>query len=247
MEQTQIQNEEQQQQQEQNQQMDTSNIKVETRGNSTIATVTDDENVAVENNSEETTVEEKSENVQEQVNNQLKAEEDLKQDLKGKGLDFDSFAKEFEENGELSKESLEALSKAGYPKSIVDAYIHGMQATTEHFVNEVIKMAGTKDDYAKLVSYLQVQPQDTIKAFNSLIERGDLKQIKLAIRGIQAEMKDAYGTHNSTIMSRNFAGGGVASGYKSQQEMIKAMSDPRYGKDKAYTNEVYQKVAKANF
>lgn len=184
--------------------------------------------------------------VQAAINNQLKAEQDLKADLSSKDVNFDNLAKEFEDNGELSKESLDKLAKAGYPKSVVDAYINGMQAMSDRFVSNVMNMAGGEEGYKQLVNFIKGQPKTVIDSFNATIEGGNLGQIELAINGLMAQMQRAYGTANPTIMARQ-TGGQTTGGYNDQSEMVKDMSDPRYGRDKKFTEMVYTKVANSTF
>lgn len=194
-----------------------------------------------QNQSEETT-----NNLQEDMTRQQQAEYDVKADLKNKGIDFNKLATEFDTNGELSTESLSALEKAGYPKSIVDAYINGMQATADRFVNKVKAMAGGEQGYADLTRFIQTQPKAVIEAFNDSIRSNNLGQIKLAISGLQAQMKAAYGTANPTVMAGHNGVTGTT-GYTTPAQMTKDMKDPRYQKDPAFTREVMRKVANATF
>lgn len=221
------------------------------------ATTTDTETVEGEGSesTQETTTEteddsskqeETVDNVQTDINKHLEAEKDLKADLSSKGIDWDNLAKEYDEKGELSKETLDALNKAGYPKSVVDVYIDGLNALAERFENTVKGFAGGDKGYSEMISYLQKQPDSVKQDFNKLINDGNLGAIKLAIKGIQAEMKATYGTANPTMM-RGQASRASQVGFATQDDMVKAMSDPRYGVDKKYTNEVYAKVAKTSF
>lgn len=228
--------------QQQDTQQVNANIDISQQGKSTIATVTSDSVDAPLDNAQDVQTQDTNKDTadtQQAFDNQIKAESDLKTDLENKGVNFDNLAKEFDENGQLSNESLQALEKAGYPKSVVDAYIHGLEATADKFVSDVISMVGSKEEYQRLVSYIQTQPDTTINAFNALIESGNLNQIKLAINGLKSDMVRTYGTNGSTIMAGNNVG---LSAFKSDNEMVQAMSDPRYGKDPAYTQEVYRKV-----
>ena len=70
---------------------------------------------------------------------------------------------------------------------------------------------------------------------------GNVMAIQTMLRGIKADMVQTMGSSNPTIMG----GSGAVStnvGFNSKQEMVTAMADPRYGKDKAYTREIEQKV-----
>lgn len=186
------------------------------------------------------------ESVQQEFNQQQQTEADLKNDLYSKGVDFDKLAEEYDQNGELSKASLDALEKAGYPKSVVDAYLNGLQATTDRFVAQVKSFAGGDDGFAALQRFMQTQPNAVIQSFNSLIQGGNLGQIKLAIDGIRAEMVSKYGTANPTVMAQGGAHS-TPTGYQTTAEMVKDMSDPRYQTDPVFTREVMRKVQNANF
>lgn len=183
----------------------------------------------------------KAEDVQQEVNQQLQTEQDLKADLQTRGVDFDALSDEFEKNGQLSQESLDKLSKAGYPKSVVDAYLNGMQATADRFAAQVKFFAGGDEAFAQMQKFIATQSTADINAFNSLIENGDLGQIKLAIQGIKAEMTQKYGTANPTVMG-NGSDRGTPTGYTNTREMTKDMADPRYQVDPAFTREVLQKI-----
>lgn len=187
-----------------------------------------------------------AETVQTAIDNQTKTEGDLKADLTAKGVDFDAVAKEFDTKGELSQETLDALDKAGYPKSVVDAYISGMQATAERFAGQVKGFAGGEQAYAQLIQFMNSQPVSTRESFNALIKAGNLGQIQLAINGIKAQMTAKYGTSNPTVMTGGSAQQ-VSTGFANTQEMVKAMSDPRYQTDPKYTREVILKVQNASF
>lgn len=222
------------------QEIENTDVSTEVTEGETEGTQTESE-ISQENKQEET-----SNNVQETINKHLEAEKDLKSDLSSKGIDWDALTKEYDEKGELSKETLDALDKAGYPKSVVDNYISGLDALSEKFVNEVKGFAGGDKGYNEVISYLQKQPDSVKKDFNDVIESGNLGAIKLVIKGIQSEMKATYGTSNPTMM-RGQASRATQVGFATQDDMVKAMSDPRYGVDKKYTNEVYAKVAKTSF
>lgn len=179
--------------------------------------------------------------VQQEINQQLQTEKDLKEDLQTRGVDFDALSDEYEKNGQLSQESLDKLSKAGYPKSVVDAYLNGIQATAERFANQVKSFAGGEEAFARMQEFIGKQSTAEINAFNSLIENGDLGQIKLAIQGIKAEMTQKYGTANPTVMG-NGSDRGTPTGYTTTREMTKDMADPRYQVDPTFTREVLQKI-----
>ena len=172
---------------------------------------------------------------------QQQTEADVKKDLEGKGLDFDALAEEYDRDGALSAKSLEALEKAGYPKSVIDAYIAGLDALADRYTQAVHNFAGGAEAYGQLVDFLKTQPQSTIDGFNAAIATGSLAQIQLAVQGVKAQMTAKYGTANASVMA-GAQGAGKAAGYQTTDEMTKDMADPRYQTDPAFTQEVFRKI-----
>lgn len=185
--------------------------------------------------------EEEQQTLESDFQRQQQTEADVKNDLAGKGLDFDALAAEYDKEGALSAKSLEALEKAGYPKSVIDAYLAGLDALADRYTTAVQSFAGGKEAYGQLVEYLKTQPQNVIDGFNAAIETGNLSQIQLAVTGVKAQMAARYGTANPSIMA-GAQGRGAHAGYQTTDEMTKDMADPRYQTDPAFTQEVFRKI-----
>lgn len=212
------------------------NITIEAQGDTHDSTTPNEEQA-------EPTGQDVDANVQQRIDAQTQANTDLKNDLSNKGVDWNVLEKEYTDNGELSKESLEALEKAGYPKSVVDAYINGMEAEYERLANHVVESVGGVEQFTKLQNFAKTQNADYQKMWNDTMNSGNVLAIKTMLSGIQSDMIAVQGTQKSTIMGSGSTGAGSGdTGFSSKQDMIKAMSDPRYGKDKAYTHTVEQKV-----
>lgn len=232
------------------------NIEVKDNGSTLTAEVTPIEPMAAQEDPKDTetpedkpeedkTPEDKpEEDEQTSFDTQVERDNEIKNDLAKHNIDFDALGEEYQKNGELSKESIDKLEKAGYPKAMVDAYLDGLQATTEKFVNRIYSMAGGKENYEKILGFIKTQPESVVNAYNATITQGNLNQIELALNGIKAQMKTAYGTSNPTLM-----GGGATStaeGYTSMEQMTKDMSDPRYQVDPKFTHSVMMKIENAN-
>lgn len=188
----------------------------------------------------------KEKTVEQRITDQKQAEEDVIKDLAAKGVDFDGMSKEYEDNGELSEDSYKALEKAGYPKSVVDAYIAGLEATVTAYRDAVFEAAGGEDEYDRIVAYVGGLSDAQINAFNHAIDAGDVTQLSVMFEGYKAQMEQKYGTANRTVLGGGNSGK-AQEGYASKAEMVKAMRDPRYTRDKAYTEEVQRKTMHSNF
>lgn len=225
------------------QQLEGHDVEITNNGENEKATNTDKKEAEV---NKEDKPEDTVKAVEEDVKEQLKAQEDVKADLQTKGVDFDALATEYEENGKLSEESLKALEGAGYPKSAVNAFIKGFEATVQGYANAVYDLAGGEKEYGRMCDFIRGLGQNEVDAFNNAIEQGNLTQLGAMIEGYKARMTIKYGTNNRSILG---SGVGAVSqgGFNSKDAMIKAMNDPRYGSDMAYTEKVQRLTMQSNF
>lgn len=176
----------------------------------------------------------------------VEEQKEVVKELTSKGVDYNALEKSFLSNGKLSSEEYKQLEDAGYPKTVVDAIIGGWQAKADAFANKIIEDAGGKREFGRIQKFIQEQGQAAVDAFNEIVEKSDLNVVSSYITGIKAQMTAKYGTTNPTLAGSNSSSGGVK-GFADANEMVKAMSDPRYGKDPKYMEEVQQRVAKSTF
>ena len=87
--------------------------------------------------------------------------------------------------------------------------------------------------------------RSAVNAFNAIVNKDDLSVVSAYIAGVKAQMVAQHGTANPTLGGSGNVG--KSKGYTDANEMIKAMSDPRYGKDPNYMQEVERKVAASKF
>ena len=227
----------------------TPNVTVTDNGNTVTASVDPIDPLADPQDTEETpeTPAENNKgdnNLQTEIENQQKADKDAKDTLESKGVDFDKLADEYSNAGKLSDESMNTLKEAGFPESVVNAYLNGLEATNERFANQVRGFAGGEDGYTKLTEFIKTQPQGVIDAFNASIATGNLGQIELTIGGLMSKMTKTYGTSKPTIMGG--ATSATEAGYTSMEQMTKDMADPRYQVDPKFTRSVMMKIKHAN-
>lgn len=173
----------------------------------------------------------------------------LEKDLRNKGVDFKQAIKEYEESGNISSRTLANLVNAGYPKEVIESFIEGRHAIEERFTKAVYDTAGGEEEYFKMTQWAANNlPQSTLKAFNKALDSNDLDLISMMVAGIQSKMSTTRGTSNPTILGNSVCSTeGEARGFASKQDMIKAMSDPRYARDPAYTRSVEQKMLFTSF
>lgn len=182
----------------------------------------------------------------------LKSSEDaLKDDLKTKGVDFETAVSEYNEKGVLSDATMNALEKAGYPKAVVEGFINSRQILENQYTSAVYEAAGGEEAYSRMTQWAAANlPKADIETFNAAIDSGNLGTVKLIMGGIRSAMGEAmtqkHGTSNPSVM------GGPAStnttgGFADKAEMVKAMSDKRYCRDPRYTKLVESRMAKTTW
>ena len=192
--------------------------------------------------------EEGEKDLQEEVDKHSKAISSIKEDLKGKGVDFNSAVKEYETKGSLSEETIEALNKAGYRPEVIEAFIEGRVAMEERFTKAIYESVGGEKEYRSIVNWAsQNLTKKSIDAFNRAIDNNNINAITLMLEGMKAKMVAKMGTAKKSIHGGASAPNGSPKGYTSKADVIKAMSDPRYGRDAGYTRMVEQQMWATNF
>ena len=167
---------------------------------------------------------------------------------------------EFADNGEISAETMEALSKMD-SKDLVEAYqriqsaevpTETTESTTEptgeeltaQSVTEIRNAVGGEEAYTKMISWAQenLEPNE-IKAYDNAIASGNLDTINLALQAVYYRYTDDVGSEGNMIQGKAAT---AVDGFRSQAEVVRAMADPRYENDPAYRQDVYNKLERSN-
>ena len=173
-----------------------------------------------------------------------KAEDETEQSEEGVSEAYQAVAeasKEFFENdGQLSEETYNALEKAGLPRDLVDSYAAGQQALLASEEGQIKSVAqGNYDAMAEWAN--ENLPQEEIDAFDEAVTGGTISQAKLAVQGLYARYQNEVGAKPK--LTQGAVNGVSAMPFKSMQELARAQSDPRYKTgDKAYHEEIDRRL-----
>ncbi len=163
-------------------------------------------------------------------------------------------AEEFNSKGELSAETLAEFEKMS-SKELIQAYFEyeqGLPAAeapqtaelTQQDINSIQNSVGGEAAYQRLVGWAaQNFSEAEIQAFDNVVDSGNIAAINLALAGLQARYTDANGYEGKMIQGKAAA---PADTFKSQAEVVRAMSDPKYDRDPAYRDEIMQKLARSD-
>jgi len=158
----------------------------------------------------------------------------------------------FSNDGNISEETLEKFDGMS-ARDLVEAYRAIQENTdpsdsypdlTDAEMNTVYNSVGGESEYNKLTSWAGDNMDDrALDAFNSIIEQGNPTAIQIAVAGMKAEYDNAEGYEGRMLTGKAAR---ATDGFRSQAEVVKAMSDPRYDKDPAYRQDLYDKLERSN-
>ena len=162
----------------------------------------------------------------------------------------------FKNDNKLSPETLAKFSSMS-SQDLVEAYMQVQsqlpQASQEAeaadistaVVNEVKNAAGGESAYNNMVQWAgENLAQSSIEAFDNIINSGSVDAIKLAVSGLKAQYENSNGYEGTMLTGK--APTNTKDVYRSQAELVAAMSDRRYDDDPAYRQDVIAKLERSD-
>ena len=183
--------------------------------------------------------------------------EDKPQLSEGATLITDASKEYFDNGNKLSPETLAKFSSLS-SQDLIKAYME-VQATPEFQqqqaappaeittaqINQIKNSAGGEQQYANIVNWAKTNlPAEQINAFDEVVNTGSIQAIQLAVAGLKAEYNNANGVEGRLVTGKTAPNNGDV--FRSQQELVRAMSDPRYDNDPAYRQDVIDKLDRSD-
>jgi len=165
---------------------------------------------------------------------------------------------EYYANGnQLSEETIQKF-KGMSSEDLVNAYIEvtnspewtaqpesQVEDVSEAQINEVKNAAGGEQQYQQMVEWAGKNlDAKAITAFDQVINTGSIEAIKFAVSGLRSEYLNAVGYDGQMIQGK--APQTNKDIFRSQAELVAAMSDKRYDNDPAYRQDVIQKLERSD-
>ncbi len=176
----------------------------------------------------------------------------------GAQLITDASSEYWENDGKLTPETIEKFSSMS-SKDLVNAYMElqannpdalgnkeeSVQDISESTINEVKNYAGGEKAYDDLVQWAGNNlDQAHIDAFDSIINTGSVEAIKIAVSGLKSQYQEANGYEGRMLTGK--APQNTKDVFRSQAELVRAMSDRRYDQDPAYRQDVIEKLERSD-
>jgi len=116
---------------------------------------------------------------------------------------------------------------------------------TQDQINQIKNSAGGEAAYANIVNWAKSNlPKESIEAFDEVVSTGSVQAIQLAVAGLKTEYNNANGIEGKMVTGKSAPNRGDV--FRSQAELVRAMSDPRYDNDPAYRQDVVEKLDRSD-
>jgi len=183
------------------------------------------------------------------------SEEGSKDYSEGAQLIKDASTEYFDNDRNLKPETLEKFATMS-SQDLVTAYMElnqNVQQTqssepvevSQQDINTIQNSVGGESEYGKLVNWAgENLPQNAIDAFDDAVETGNVQMIKLAIAGVKAQYENENGTEGRMLTGKTAKSSGDV--FRSQAELVRAMSDNRYEDDPAYRQDIIEKLDRSD-
>jgi len=181
--------------------------------------------------------------------------EEAKENSPAVDLITEASAEYYANDNTVSPETIEKFSQMS-SKDIVNAYIE-MQKNqpaqqeaapvemTDADINTIKNSVGGDQQYNNIVTWAgQNLDESSIAAFDGIVETGNTDAIKLAITGLKAQYENSNGYEGRMLTGK--APKTSNEGFRSQAEVVRAMSDPKYDQDPAYRQDILEKLDRSN-
>jgi len=177
--------------------------------------------------------------------------------FKNSDVDPWSISKHFHENnGVITDDMYQSLENAGLSRGSIDAYLAGRAIESGYTeassidvsdadISSIKNSVGGESEYNNIVSWAgQNLDQKSIDAFDGIVESGNTDAIKLAISGLKSQYENANGYEGRMLSGKAPKTSGDV--FRSQAQVVEAMSDPRYDNDPAYRQDLIEKLDRSN-
>ena len=150
-----------------------------------------------------------------------------------------------------SPETLEKLAKAD-PNELAKMYLDyrskaESKAPTQMTAADATNLknaVGGEAKYNEMISWAgQNMTEQEVELYDSIMDRGDPAAAYFAVQALAYRYQDSNGVEGNLVQGKPPAS---VSGYRSQAELVQAMSDPRYDNDPAYRQDVMRKLERSN-
>lgn len=139
------------------------------------------------------------------------------------------------------------------PVDVVNLFLENQQQqqetnsvmATSDDVEQIQESVGGDVEYGNMLRWASENlTQQEIDMYDTVMDRGDPLAMFFAAQALNARYKDAEGYDGKLLTGNAPRNNGDV--FRSQAELVAAMSDPRYDKDPAYRSDIADKLERSN-
>jgi hypothetical protein len=151
----------------------------------------------------------------------------------------------------FSEETLQQIAKAD-PNELAQMYLEyrnkaessDQPQMTEEYANGLKNAVGGEKQYNEMIGWAgQNLSSEEIESYDAIMEQGNPAAAYWAVQALTYRYRDANGVEGDLVQGKSPGAGGT---FRSQAEVVQAMSDPRYDNDPAYRQDVMRKLERSN-
>ncbi len=176
------------------------------------------------------------------------AEETVEQSEEAQTL-LEASEEYYSNDNQLSPETLQKLKELPSEK-LVEAYLElqknappvASKPLSETEAQDIVKSVGGQEAYNEVLGWAadNLKPEE-VAAYDNVVNSGNKDAIFFAVQALNQRYLDAVGFEGKTISGK--AARQSVQGFRSQAELARAISDPRYRTDPAYRLDIETKLA----
>ena len=151
--------------------------------------------------------------------------------------------------GEYSKETIDKLQSMK-PEDIAQMYLEQRATSSEDTtstglseedVTQLKGVVGGEEPYSQMMGWAQDNlSEKEVQMYDAVMDKGDPLAAFFAVQALTYRFNDSRGVDGEMLQGK--APKSTGDTFKSQAQVVKAMSDSRYDKDPAYRQDIYDKL-----
>jgi hypothetical protein len=155
----------------------------------------------------------------------------------------------YSNDNQLSPETVQKLKELPSEK-LVEAYLElqknaspvAARPLSDAEAQDIVKSVGGQDAYSETLAWAaeNLTPAE-VAAYDNVVNSGNKDAIFFAVQALNQRYRDAVGFEGKQVSGK--AVKNTIKGFRSQAELARAISDPRYRNDPAYRMDVEDKLA----
>ena len=182
------------------------------------------------------------------------AKEEVKETKEEEKPDYSSFLDDLWSESQNEKYSDEILDKLNdlKPGDVAQLYLdyraNSKETTadlTAEQATDLQKSVGGEKKYNEMLKWASTNFDEAeIDRYDKVMESGNPDAAYFAVQALAAKYNDGVGVDGQLLTGKPAKATGDE--FRSQAEVVRAMSDPRYDRDPAYRQDVYDKLERSN-